>query len=515
MTRLENAAHRAPPPAHVLSQNQDGEEQKDVPQPPPPPRRQSIPPPSKVMPDTPEDEVEEEVVSRPARRFSLRKVADDDEPPIPSRPAVVDEEDVKPTLPSSPPPLPTSTRPGRAVPPPQEEEDEEDMQEPESPPLLSTSSRPSRIVLLPSPATRDLDDADTPSSPSPLPTSSRPSRIAHPPPPTRAAPSLRPPPQEPESDYGGGQGTSDDSVKVEAEESEMEEVGYSDAQEDEAPPPIPTHEGRRASVQQHQHNLHHRLLEEDQVYQQTPMSEYVMVDEPESTEDLPPPRRRRRAAPTKGVPPPPACASMNEIVSWEMLEFSNTQADLSLSYDDLGPSSAVEESKPTPIPQSLNPDELMAIWGRVGAQICEVATQLHEKSKRAFIGDGTYHGFVQAALKEVPNASSVIPDAYDYLLYMQSGSSMQKRASDIPPGNVMWLKDAKMKGHKGIQTYSQTVGVGEEPVVDVVSEFEPKKFKAKVFQAGQHARQQTVESVIYRLEDLKSGVVKVYQVLEA
>ncbi|EEB87445.1 hypothetical protein MPER_15199 [Moniliophthora perniciosa FA553] len=123
-------------------------------------------------------------------------------------------------------------------------------------------------------------------------------------------------------------------------------------------------------------------------------------------------------------------------------------------------------------------------------------------------------GFIQAALREVPNASSVTPDAYGYLIYMQAGSSVQKRASEILPGDVVWLKDAKMKGHKGIQTYHQTVGV-EEPVVGVVSEFEPKKFKIRVFQANQHVGQQTVESVSYRLEDLKSGVVKVYRVLEA
>ena len=208
--------------------------------------------------------------------------------------------------------------------------------------------------------------------------------------------------------------------------------------------------------------------------------------------------------------------------TWEMPEFGGgKETDLSLSsYDDLGgvqtqpQAQAQSSSAPSqPQNQTLTSDDLMAIWGRVGVQVCEVATGLFEKSKRALIGDGTYHGFIEATLGQVPNASSppasAGPDAYGYLIYQQTGSSVQKRASEILPGDIVWLKDAKMKGHKGLHTYTQLVGEGEEACVGIVSEFEAKKFKVRVFQANQHVGQQTVESVSYRLEDLKSGVVKV------
>ncbi|KAK0435113.1 uncharacterized protein EV420DRAFT_1623666 [Desarmillaria tabescens] len=141
----------------------------------------------------------------------------------------------------------------------------------------------------------------------------------------------------------------------------------------------------------------------------------------------------------------------------------------------------------------LTSEELMAIWGRIGVQVCEVATSLHDKSKRALIGDGTYHGFIEAVLHEVPGAAPPAPPSYGYIIYMQSGFF------EIMPGDVVWLSDAKLKGHKGIQTYSQHVGV-KEPLVGIISEFEAKKFKLRVFQANQHVGQQTVES---------SGVVKV------
>jgi hypothetical protein len=129
----------------------------------------------------------------------------------------------------------------------------------------------------------------------------------------------------------------------------------------------------------------------------------------------------------------------------------------------------------------------MALWGRVGVQVCEAATNLFERSKKGLVGDGTYPGFIHAVIREVPNA---LPMAdYGYLIYKQNGASVQKRASDIMPGDLVELHDAKLKGHKGLQAYHQTVGA-DEPVVGVIGEFDAKKSKIKVFQANQHVGQQ-------------------------
>jgi len=158
----------------------------------------------------------------------------------------------------------------------------------------------------------------------------------------------------------------------------------------------------------------------------------------------------------------------------------------------------------------------MAHWGRVGVQIAEVATTLYEKSRKSLIGDGTHVGFVTMVLNEVPNASKPAPpfDSFGYLIYEQSGSAVHRRASDIMPGDVIVLHDAKLKGHKGLQIYHQNVGMGE-PLVAIIGDYEVKKMKVKVFQANQHVGQDSVESVSYRLEDLKSGIVKIFRVLEA
>lgn len=396
-----------------------------------------------------------------------------------------------------------------------------------------------------------------------------------PPPPQRTAPPPRPPlppqPQETDSEHES-QTTSDDGVKVEAEESELEEVNYEDAEEpEEAPPPVPTRAGRRTSVPQVEPPLRktsstqggrppvpstiptrrasvqmasptsrkssgdsgfsHPRVSSAQT--RIPQSEYVMVEDPktyESDDTALPARPTSRVPPPRGVPPPPAVDSADSIAAqWELpsipsasLEFG-AEGDLSLSTwseEDSTTYPKPSSSAPPPPPgkhtaqrssqlppsrqpstsnePKLSSDELMAVWGRVGVQICEVATSLFEKSKKSLVGDGTYHGFVHAALSDVPNAVFPSPPSYGYVVYSQAGSSVQKRVSEIMPGDIVALYDARFKGHKGIQTYHQTVGAGE-PLVGIVSEFEPKKSKIRVFQANQHVGQQVSTVSVFSL----------------
>lgn len=149
-----------------------------------------------------------------------------------------------------------------------------------------------------------------------------------------------------------------------------------------------------------------------------------------------------------------------------------------------------------PIPVEMSSIDLQAVWGRVGVQLCEVAATLHEKSKKTLIGNGSYAGFVSAVLAQVPNAR-VSPatqsgewNEYGYLIYSQSGTAVQVRASEIMPGDIIVLEEAKLKGHKGLHAYNVTVGgAGAEACVGVVSEFEGKKMKVRALLANQHVGQ--------------------------
>ncbi|CCL98530.1 uncharacterized protein FIBRA_00529 [Fibroporia radiculosa] len=275
--------------------------------------------------------------------------------------------------------------------------------------------------------------------------------------------------------------------------------------------------------------------------------DYVMVNKDESADEppppLPPPRTvslNRAHPPPRNVPPPPqpqlSLAAVNssegrlEEPAIPRVDFGG-ETDLSLSGQwsedstNLPPPTPTKAtSQPTTARQAsasqvdghISADDLIVIWGRVGIQIHETATVLFEKSKKSLVGDGSYLGFVTATLNQVPNAvQPVAPyDSFGHLIYAQSGSAVQRRVSDLMPGDVIILHDAKFKGHKGLQSYHQHVGIGD-PLYAIIGDYEVKKSKVRVFQANQHVGQQTVESMSYRLEDLKSGTIKIFRVLEA
>ncbi|OCH87966.1 hypothetical protein OBBRIDRAFT_118190 [Obba rivulosa] len=269
-------------------------------------------------------------------------------------------------------------------------------------------------------------------------------------------------------------------------------------------------------------------------------ADYVMVEEDDANDEPPPPPppRTSRAPPRSALPPQP----LPQIQSIPSVDFGG-ETDLSLSgqwsdnstADSAPPPPPAKSSAPQPptkqpsapqpptkqpsAPQPEVPrssEDLMSQWGRIGVQIHEAAAVLFEKSKKTLVGDGSYLGFVTTVLRQVPNAKQPADpfESFGYLIYGQTASEVWRRSSDLMPGDVIVLQDAKFKGHKGLHAYNQLVGVGE-PLVGIVGDYEVKKMKAKVFQANQHVGQQSVESISYRLDDLKSGTVKVFRVLES
>ena len=353
----------------------------------------------------------------------------------------------------------------------------------------------------------------------------------------------RPPPPVPAHELESRSGdVSDDGVKVEAEESEVEEVNYQDAEQEEVPPPIPSRSTRPVRRQDSSEIAVSPLLPSRppvpvvpprrsssliepvkapvsprrKASTPTTQSDYVLVEPgPTESPELPLPARPvSQAPPTRHIPDFPKMDESHESISsqWELpsiptanLDFEGS-TDLSLSWTDAGMSvspdipaqpltiraSKARSPRSSGMEPAMSADDLISVWGRVGVQVCEVATALFEKSKKTLIGDGSYAGFVKAVLKEVPNAAEVAVDSgeYGYLVYYQNGSVVQKRASEIMPGDIIEVHDARFKGHKGLQVYQQSVGGSGELVTGIVGEYDVKKLKVKVFQANQHVGQQ-------------------------
>jgi len=386
--------------------------------------------------------------------------------------------------------------------------------------------------------------------------------------PREAPRTIPPPPPEPvalspESDYEYEHpSSSDEGVHVEAEESEPEDV-YDEVLEDEygieeaegveakgpftpappppprstrppipsaRPPPVPTSPPPRSGSVDTLTSIPRPPVRQG-------ASDFVMIEADEA----------QAAPPARRGPPPRTVPDLSESVGtgqWELPSIPSSSLDFgdSGATSDLSASMWSEDStayppaaprvtapppavpprvsidQPRPLasaPARMTVDELRTVWGRVGYHVAEAAAALLERSKQKLVGNGSYEGFVAEALAEVPNASAAQgPGEYGFLVYAQTAAQVHTRLADIMPGDIVVLESAKFKGHKGLHSYSMSAGESA-PCMGVVSEFDPKKLKLKALQANKRVGQATVESVSYRLEDLKSGTIKVYRVLEA
>jgi myosin tail region-interacting protein MTI1 len=114
---------------------------------------------------------------------------------------------------------------------------------------------------------------------------------------------------------------------------------------------------------------------------------------------------------------------------------------------------------PAAVPTQMTSDDLCALWGRVGVYVGEAASRLLERSKRTLVGNGSYEGFIAEALALVPNAlPPQSPGEYGILIYAQTAWQVHTRVADILSGDVVVLDAAKLKGHKGLHTYSLSAG---------------------------------------------------------
>jgi len=134
--------------------------------------------------------------------------------------------------------------------------------------------------------------------------------------------------------------------------------------------------------------------------------------------------------------------------------------------------------------------------GRVGVQICEVATSLFEDSKKALIGNGThtYAGFISAVSLEF------------LILLLSQWSRVNMVVSFMLRMELQYRNDLLrscrgiFKGHKGLQMYHQNVGGSGKAL------FEVKKSKIRVFHANQHARDCWVYQLSFGRSEEKSIV---------
>jgi len=152
--------------------------------------------------------------------------------------------------------------------------------------------------------------------------------------------------------------------------------------------------------------------------------------------------------------------------------------------------------------------ELQAASANYGASLLRSAKGIFDQGKRGYYGDGSPLGFMRVVFDQ---ARLPIPEPgaeWGQVIFEQDASSVLKRLDEPRPGDLAAFHDARLKGKKGISSYTQQVGSVQDPLLGIIAEVDQKKRKIRVLQVERGHP----DEVSYRLDDLKSGRVMVSRV---
>ncbi|KAJ9107396.1 hypothetical protein QFC21_000846 [Naganishia friedmannii] len=233
-----------------------------------------------------------------------------------------------------------------------------------------------------------------------------------------------------------------------------------------------------------------------------PVTPGQYVQEPETMEEF------QEAADEVG-PPPPTRVREPSTPSRSSLDRSESRASRMstssrTSERGMPPASPVMGQRHSESGVRPNYNELKDASKSYGAKVARAAAKLIESGKKQTIGDGSPRALVWTAMSEAGLDANT---TFGTLIWEQQGHTIQQRQDDIRIGDIVVLHDVKLKGKKGLLSYTQQAGSVQEPVFAVCSHVDEKKTKIKVYQNDRgHA-----DNVTYRLDDLQSGLVRIFR----
>jgi myosin tail region-interacting protein MTI1 len=185
-----------------------------------------------------------------------------------------------------------------------------------------------------------------------------------------------------------------------------------------------------------------------------------------------------------------------------------SQTVITVQYDPQDPSRARLEQRHEPPPRSLRQDELEQAHERFGMQI---STAVASK-KDSIVGDGTPQGLVHELLKSYKDALLPVGTrAYGALVYANIANASTQNNDEIRAGDVISIRNAKFQGKHGPMHAKYTMEVGKPDHVGIVAEWDGVKKKVRAWEQGRENKKVKQES--FKLDDLRSGEVKIWRVM--
>lgn len=159
-------------------------------------------------------------------------------------------------------------------------------------------------------------------------------------------------------------------------------------------------------------------------------------------------------------------------------------------------------------PRSLRQDQLEESYERFGRPISEAVNG----KKDTVVADGTPQGLVFELLK--PFKDALLPvgmRAYGALVYSNLANASTTQTDQIRPGDIISIRNAKFQGKHGPMHAKYSVEVGKPDHVGVVAEWDGTKKKVRAWEQGRESKKVKMES--FKLDDLRSGEVKIWRVM--
>jgi hypothetical protein len=185
-----------------------------------------------------------------------------------------------------------------------------------------------------------------------------------------------------------------------------------------------------------------------------------------------------------------------------------SQTVITARYDPQDQSDIHLEQRHEAPPRTLRQDQLEQAYERFGRAIGDAVSS----KKDTVVGDGTPQSLIYELLK--PHRDALLPvgtRAYGALVYSNLANASTTQNDEIRPGDIISIRNAKFQGKHGPMHAKYSAEVGKPDHVGIVSEWDGTKKKVRAWEQGRESKKVKVES--FKLDDLRSGEVKIWRVM--
>lgn len=166
------------------------------------------------------------------------------------------------------------------------------------------------------------------------------------------------------------------------------------------------------------------------------------------------------------------------------------------------------EQRHEPPPRAPRQDQLEDAYERFGRPMGDAVAA----RKDTVVGDGTPQALVHELLSAYPDALRPVGTrAFGALVYANMANASTTQTDEIRPGDILTIRNGRFQGKHGPMHAKYTAEVGKPDHVAVVAEWDGTKKKVRAWEQGRESKKVKMES--YKLDDLRSGEVKVWRVM--